>query len=55
MQLVQWFAPKLGPVLQDGGEFVENLSDLVADDDWPAMKDEFYPIIHHDHHHPSKR
>lgn len=55
MQLVQWFAPKLGPVLQDGGEFVENLSDLIPDDEWPAMLNEFYPPIHHDHHHSSKR
>lgn len=54
MQLVQWFAPKLGPVLQDGGDFVENLNDLIPDKEWHLLLKEFFPTITNEHHHPSK-
>lgn len=43
MQMVQWFAPRLGPVLQDGGQLVNNVSDLLSDEEWSKIVSEFFP------------
>jgi len=43
VQLVQWFTPRLGPVLQDGGKLVDNISALVSDDEWSKLVGEFFP------------
>ena len=42
-QLLQWFMPAMGPVLQDGGRFVDNISDLLSDDNWAKLLNEFFP------------
>ena len=44
-QLLQWFMPPMGPVLQDGGRFVDNVSDLLSDDGWAKLLHEFFPNI----------
>lgn len=43
-QLVQWFSPKLHPVLQDGGQIVEGVSDLVGNEEWLRLVREFFPV-----------
>ncbi len=45
-QLFRWFTPNIGPVLQDGGTFVENIGDLLTDDEWLRIKHEFFPNVH---------
>lgn len=45
-QLFSWFTPNIGPVLQDGGTFVENIGDLLTDDEWLKVKHEFFPNVH---------
>ena len=56
MQLMRWlapkrvysgFAPKLGTVLQDGGELIENISDILTDEEWNLVIREFYPYVVH--------
>ncbi len=42
-QLMQLFAPKLGPVLQDGGSLVENFQDTLSDAQWNRLVSEFFP------------
>ena len=44
-QLVQWFSPRLGPVLQDGGQFVENFSDTLSHEEWEQLTKEFFPSV----------
>ncbi len=43
VQMVQWFAPRLGPVLQDGGQLVNNMSDLLSEEEWSKLVSEFFP------------
>ncbi len=43
--LIQWFSPRLGMVMQDGGEIVENVSDLTTGEEWKVLVDEFFPNI----------
>jgi glycine cleavage system H protein len=45
IQLIKWFSPKLGTVLQDGGEFVANISDLLTDREWEQLLHEFFPYV----------
>jgi len=40
--LIHWFAPRVGPVMQDGGSLVENISDAVNEDEWRLLVDEFF-------------
>jgi glycine cleavage system H protein len=32
-----WFSPRLGTVLQDGGQWVDNVSSLLNDEEWKAL------------------
>ncbi len=41
--LIHWFSPRLGTVMQDGGEIVENVSDLTNSEEWRILVDEFFP------------
>lgn len=57
MQLINWFiamkgetAPKLGTVLQDGGQLIDNISDLLNDEEWNRLIDEFYPHVYNRKH-----
>ncbi len=43
-QLLSWFAPRPGMLLQDGGHIIGNVSDLVPDDEWSSFIREFFPI-----------
>jgi glycine cleavage system H protein len=36
-QITSWFTPKLGPVLQDGGQMIDNFSELLSDKDWQEL------------------
>ncbi len=36
-QLAAWFAPRLGVVLQDGGQLVDNFSEHLSDSDWEEL------------------
>lgn len=44
-QLIQMFAPNIGTMLQDGGEFVKNFGDRISDDDWKRLIHEFFPGV----------
>jgi hypothetical protein len=44
-ELVRWFTPRLGTVLQDGGRVIENVSDLVNDKEWERLVLEFFPVV----------
>lgn len=44
-ELVHWFSPRLGTVLQDGGGLIENISDLVSDREWEQLVNEFFPLV----------
>jgi glycine cleavage system H lipoate-binding protein len=46
-QLLQWFAPHLGTVLQDGGTPVDNISDLLSDEEWRELTAIFFPSLYH--------
>jgi glycine cleavage system H protein len=37
IQVASWFSPRLGTVLQDGGEWIENVSSLLNDDEWKEL------------------
>jgi len=43
-QLVAWFAPRMGLVLQDGGELAENLGDLLSDPEWNELAANLFPL-----------
>jgi len=36
-QLASWFSPQLGVVLQDGGQWSDNLNGLLSDQDWENL------------------
>ena len=42
MQLAQLFAPKIGPVLQDGGTLVPDFVDALSEDEWNKIQKEFF-------------
>jgi glycine cleavage system H lipoate-binding protein len=42
MQLTQLFAPKLGPVLQDGGMLIPDFVDTLSEDEWNKIQREFF-------------
>lgn len=44
-QLIRLTAPKIGVVLQDGGQLVSNLGDHLSDDEWNRLVQQFFPII----------
>ena len=41
--LLHWFSPRLGTVMQDGGQIVDNVSDLTSSEEWRILVDEFFP------------
>jgi len=43
-QLASWFAPKLGVVLQDGGQIVDNFSELLSDKDWEDLAESLFLV-----------
>ncbi|MGA7159785.1 MAG: hypothetical protein WBZ48_02205, partial [Bacteroidota bacterium] len=48
--LVHWLSPHIGAVMQDGGDIVDNVSDLVNDQEWHLLVDEFFPKDLNDTH-----
>jgi glycine cleavage system H protein len=44
MHLIQSFAPRVGTVLQDGGTYVENISDALTDEQWQKVASEFFTL-----------
>ena len=50
IQLFRWFTPELGTVLHDGGEFIDNIGDLLTDEQWQHILREFYPSIQESFH-----
>jgi glycine cleavage system H protein len=53
-QMASCFAPKLGMVLQDGGEWVDNLSDLLSDEEWEKQARALFPLVPADNYKPVK-
>ncbi len=41
-QFVTRYATEVGPVCQDGGELIENAGDLLTDEEWNEVLDEFF-------------
>ena len=37
IQIASWFSPRLGMVLQDGGEWIDNMSSLLNDEEWREL------------------
>jgi glycine cleavage system H protein len=37
IQIASWFSPRLGTVLQDGGEWIDNMSSLLNDEEWREL------------------
>jgi glycine cleavage system H protein len=44
-QLMQWFSPRLGTVMQDGGHLVDNFSEALSPEDWLKLRKEFFPEV----------
>lgn len=42
-QFAGWFAPELGPVLQDGGQWVEDLGERLSDEQWEELRRRIFP------------
>jgi len=42
-QLSRWFAPKLGTVLQDGGQWTDAVGELLNDEDWEKLVKILFP------------
>lgn len=55
LQLIEWFAPKVGPILQDGGQLVENFSELVSEEDWRRLVRDFFPVVSEHEHSSTQR
>ena len=49
-QLIHWFSPRFGTVMQDGGEIVDSVSDLVNDEEWHVLVNEFFAKCFSDIH-----
>lgn len=41
--IVGLFTPRVQPVLQDGGQIVENVGDLLDEEEWEQLVHEFFP------------
>ena len=48
--LIDWFTPRLSMVMQDGGEIIENVSDMTNGEDWSVLVHEFFPDISSNKH-----
>jgi len=44
-QLIHLFTPRIGTMMQDGGQLVKDLGDNITDDQWNRLVKEFFPII----------
>ena len=44
-QLIQLFSPRIGIVLQDGGQPIQNLGDYLSDDEWNRLVQQFFPTV----------
>lgn len=44
-RLIQLAAPKVGTLMQDGGQIVRNLGDHFSDDEWTHIVEEFFPRV----------
>jgi glycine cleavage system H protein len=44
-QMASWLAPEVGMVLQDGGEWVDNLSDILTDERWQELARTLFPAL----------
>jgi len=55
-EMASWLAPKVGMVLQDGGEWVDNLSDVLTDEHWHELARRLFPALPPDqpNHKPDK-
>jgi len=42
-QVGQWFGPKLGMVLQDGGQWIENPGEMLNDKEWSELAATVFP------------
>ena len=42
-QFMQLVSPRIGTVLQDGGELINNIGDQFNDDEWKTIVREFFP------------
>ena len=36
-QIAAWFSPRLGTVLQDGGQWIDDMGSLVKDEEWDGL------------------
>ncbi len=43
IQIASWFSPRLGTVLQDGGEWIGNMSNLLNDEQWKELTQALFP------------
>jgi glycine cleavage system H protein len=43
-QLAAWFAPKLGLVLQDGGQLADNFGELLNDQEWGELAEKLFLV-----------
>jgi hypothetical protein len=43
-QFIHLFSPRIGTMMQDGGELIENLGDHIPDDDWDRLVRDFFPV-----------
>ncbi len=42
--LIEFFSPKFGTVLQDGGQLAENIGDQLSDGEWKRLVEQFFPF-----------
>jgi glycine cleavage system H protein len=43
-QLASWFAPKMGLVLQDGGQLADNFGELLSDQEWEELAEKLFLV-----------
>jgi glycine cleavage system H protein len=43
LELLSYLSPQVGPVLQDGGEWVDGVGDLLSDAEWNALVRSLFP------------
>ena len=44
-EFIHLFSPRIGTLMQDGGELIENLGDHIPDDDWNRLVRDFFPVV----------
>ncbi len=43
-QVIGFFSPSIGPVLQDGGKLIRNIGDQLSDEEWVRLVRHFFPF-----------